>query len=231
MDRFDEMRSLSFGQNGYPAQPVVTGLFNCSELVGEARQDETANLTQICITPTTTQKMYYNTVSPIPTLNFAHADFKNNSSMVHMFYGSNFTEIDLSNQKISVPTNMSQMFRDCQNLTKVNLSNFSTEQTNWLDRVFSGCSNLKELNLENFSSLQLKGIYGAFEGCQNLEGELDLSGMDFDSSVTELSLASTFSNCQKITKVTTKERWLENKKITSLANFCKNCYWRAYNRG
>ena len=115
------------------------------------------------------------------------------TSCANWFYGlSAVTEISGITPYLDTRavTNMSGMFRGCENLKSLDLRGFDTTQVTTMQYMFSGCQNLDELDLSSFRtpSLAGNGMAYIFQKCGTANINLDLSGFD-TSMYTSLAYA------------------------------------------
>ena len=92
-------------------------------------------------------------------------------------------------------TDMTEMFRNCNELTSIDLSNFDASNVVYMSGMFYYCFRITALDLSNFDTSKVKDMGYMFYNCSNLT-KLDLSSFD-TSNVTEMSVM--FSNCYELT--------------------------------
>ena len=80
----------------------------------------------------------------------------------------NLTTLDVSNFDTSKVTNMMYLFNYCRNLTTLDLSNFNTSNVTDMYSMFSDCDNLLNLNLSNFNTSNVTDMGSMFRYCPNL---------------------------------------------------------------
>ena len=120
--------------------------------------------------------------------------FENDKVLTNIVFGDNFNT--------SYDTNMTAMFRGCNNLTELDLRMFDTSNVKSMDtssittfeKIFYHCTSLKSLNVSNFNTSNVTNFYDMFNGCSSLK-ELDVSG--FDTSKT-VSMGNMFSGCSSL---------------------------------
>ena len=113
-------------------------------------------------------------------------------SCEHMFYNSNFTNLNLSNWDTSNIINMIWMFSSCSNLTDLDISNFDTSNTINIKYMFAYCSKLKNINVNHFNINKITSIYGTFQNMSTLN-YLNLSNWD-TSNINEFTFAFSSNN-------------------------------------
>ena len=137
--------------------------------------------------------------------------FENDKVLTNIVFGDNFNT--------SNATNMTAMFRGCNNLTEldlrmfdtsnvksmynmfaesgiknVNLSSFDTSSITNFGKIFYHCTSLKSLNVSNFNTSNVTNFYDMFNGCSSLK-ELDVSGFDTSKAV---NMGNMFSGCSSL---------------------------------
>ncbi len=78
--------------------------------------------------------------------------------------------LDLSDVDTSNVTNMSAMFKDCDNITILDLYNFNTEKVEDMSSMFEKCSELKCIISPDFATASVTNSANMFAGCNNLVG-------------------------------------------------------------
>lgn len=90
------------------------------------------------------------------------------TDMSNMFYGCNFTTLDLSSFDTSSVTNMMYMFKYCSNLTTLDLSSFDTSAVTSMGGMFENCSKLATLDLSSFDTSSVTNMSFMFYDCSKL---------------------------------------------------------------
>ena len=116
--------------------------------------------------------------------------FENDKVLTNIVFGDNFNT--------SNATNMTAMFRGCNNLTELDLRMFDTSNVKSMYNMFAE-SGIKNVNLSSFVTHNLDGggMQRMFLKCTKLES-LDLSSFD-TSSITNFE--KTFGGCSSLTKL------------------------------
>ena len=104
------------------------------------------------------------------TLKVVFKDFDTSAvtDMSNMFYGCNFTTIDLTSFNTSAVTNMMYMFKYCNRLTTLDLSNFDTSSVTSMGGMFDNCDRLTTLDLTSFNTSAVTNMMYMFYDCANL---------------------------------------------------------------
>lgn len=92
-------------------------------------------------------------------------------------------------------TNMSQMFKNCENMTNLDLSEFNTSKVTNMSHMFEWCRQLKIPDFSNFDMSNVTDISHMFMRCNELTSS-DLLNLD-TSNVTNMN--GTFSECMSLT--------------------------------
>ena len=95
---------------------------------------------------------------------FKDFDTSSVTDMSSMFYGCNFSTLDLSNFDTSAVTNMNNMFKYCDRLTTLDLSSFDTSAVTNMGFMFYNCNNLTTIignhTLEEVQDGTIKALKG-----------------------------------------------------------------------
>ena len=134
----------------------------------------------------------------------AYFDLKtsNKTNYSQLFERYTGETLDVSNLDTSNVTNMSYMFRHCNNLTSLNVSNWDTSNVTNMSHMFSNCYKLIEIiGIENFNTSNVTsfcgGDFGLFSNCESLT-QLDLSNWD-TSNITDMCYM--FRECTNLTQL------------------------------
>ena len=120
------------------------------------------------------------------------------TDMSSMFKGCNeLTSLDLSGFNTAKVTDMSNMFNGCSKLSSLNLSSFNTAAVTDMSNMFHYCSELTSLIVTNFNTSNVKDMSSMFAGCSKLT-ELDVRNFN-TGKVTNMS--SMFSSCAELTGI------------------------------
>ena len=137
----------------------------------------------------------------------------NATNMTAMFRGcNNLTELDLSNFDTSNTTSFQHMFDNCSNLTTLNLSSFDTSNVTHMNYMFYKCSKLTNLDLSSFNTSNVIEMGTMFGDCTSLK-TLNLSNFDTSSVI---SFRETFYNCSSLESLN-----LSNFNTSSATNMSK----------
>lgn len=159
-----------------------------------------------------------------------------------LFFGTEFTKIDLRGVDTSKATSMRGMFAMCKDLVELNLSGLDTSNvtnmsnmfyyneltkldlcgfitTNVTDMsgMFSYCHKLTELRLQGVYTASLVNMKDMFCGCESLQS-LDVSCFD-TSNVTSMSGA--FKECRALTELRLDN--FNTSKVTDMFEMFKEC--------
>lgn len=121
----------------------------------------------------------------------------NVTNMSRMFYGSDISNIDLSNFNTSSVTSMCEMFGYCKRLTSLNISHFNTNNVTDMGLMFRFCWSLARLDLSNFNTSNVTSMRNMFEYCLNLE---DIEITNFNTSNVE-DMQYMFEHCSSLTSI------------------------------
>ena len=177
---------------------------------------------------TYTTKVYADSLDNLPTnISFSGkttlltVDKLNTSNVTNMSYMfrdcNNLTSINLSGFGTSNVTDMSYMFYSCTRLTSLDLSNFDTSNVTTMRAMFQICNSLTSLDLSNFDTSNVTNMLDMFSACSGLTS-LDVSGFD-TSKVADMS--NMFNGCSGLTSlpITT---FGNNTNYSQLYNACHN---------
>ncbi len=103
-------------------------------------------------------------------------------------------KLDLNDIDVSEITDMSELFRKCNNLSEVEVSNWDTSNVINMEDMFKECKNIKKISCENWDVSNVTNMKGVFNFCKNLEMDLSF----WDVSKMELS-DGMFCGCSKFT--------------------------------
>ena len=121
----------------------------------------------------------------------------NVTDMSYMFrYCQNLTSLDLSSFNTSNVTNMSWMFGGCENLTSLDLSSFNTSNVTDMDNMFFD-SGLASLDLSSFNTANVTNMRNMFIYCRSLTN-LDLSSFN---TANVADMAQMFMQCERLTSL------------------------------
>ena len=98
---------------------------------------------------------------------FKDFDTSSVTDMSSMFYGCNFSTLDLSSFNTSAVTNMHEMFKYC-NLSTLDLSSFDTSAVTSMGGMFDNCDRLTTLDLSSFDTSAVTNMDFMFYNCNNL---------------------------------------------------------------
>ena len=112
--------------------------------------------------------------------------FENDKVLTNIVFGDNFNT--------SNATNMTAMFRECNNLTELDLRMFDTSNVRNMGNMFLNCTKLESLDLSMFDTSNVMDMGGMFLNCTKLES-LDLSSFD-TSSIT--NFGKIFYHCTSL---------------------------------
>ena len=141
----------------------------------------------------------------------------NITDMSYMFrYCENLTSV-ICDWNTSQATTMSHMFANCSNLLQLDVSNWNTSKTNQMQYIFGMCISLSSLNVSNWDTSQVTNMEGVFNNCSSLTS-LDVSNWNTSNVTTMVSL---FRMCSSLTSLDLNN-W-NTSKVTDLTNTFKEC--------
>ena len=155
-------------------------------------------------------------LSNLKTISFRYPNLPNLRSAAKMFDACRADRIDLEGFDTSLITDMSSMFRNCNNLKVLDISGFDTENVSIMAEMFRGCSSLTTLNTSSLQTSNVTIMASMFAGCSSLT-KLDLSNLD-TSKVTNMD--SMLSNCISLTELNV-EGW-DTSNVTSMPYLLAN---------
>lgn len=97
----------------------------------------------------------------------------------------NLVSIDLKGLDTGKVTDMESMFDGCCNLSSLDVSGFDTRNVINMSRMFDRCNSLTNLNITNFNTGNVTDMSNMFNGCSGLT-DLDLSNFN-TAKVTNMS--------------------------------------------
>ena len=136
--------------------------------------------------------------------------FENDKVLTNIVFGDNFNT--------SNATNMTAMFRGCNNLTELDLRMFDTSNVKSMYNMFAE-SGIKNVNLSSFVTHNLDGggMQRMFFNCTKLEN-LDLSSFD-TSKVTDMSFM--FRECSGLTSLDLSN--FDTSQVTDMSQMFNYC--------
>ena len=145
-------------------------------------------------------------------------EYRPSSTARWFSYCSELTEIKglehLNTEKV---TDMSEMFKGCENLLSLNLQKFNTSQVTDMNSMFYQCSNLVTLDLQSFNTEKVTNMSAMFSNCSSLDS-LNLQKFN-TSQVTDMN--SMFYECSKLTIL--KLQSFNTEKVTDMSSMFKGC--------
>jgi len=148
-------------------------------------------------------------------------DYLNTSGVTDMTYlfrsCNDLTALDTSNFNTSNVTNMIGMFYACSSLTSLELNNFDTSKVDSMRYMFWGCNDLTTLIISNFDTGAVTNMQAMFESCSSLTS-LNVSFFD-TSSVTIMT--NMFYNCSNLTSLDLAS--FDTSIVTSMSYMFQSC--------
>ena len=145
-------------------------------------------------------------------------DTSNVTDMTCMFrYCNNLQSIDLNNFDTENVTNMYSMFDGCSKLTSLNLSSFNTKNVTNAEQMFGQMIGLTSLDLSSFDTSKLTSARRMFWNCYNLKN-LNLNGWS-TSNITDM--AEMFYCCYTLNSITLNNFNTEN--VTNMYSLFYGC--------
>ena len=114
-------------------------------------------------------------------------------------------------------TNMSCMFRDCENLKSIDVSHFNTENVTDMSRMFYECKNVRALDVSKFNTSKVNNMYSMFDDCWRLKS-LDVS--KFNTS-NVASVAYMFDNCNSLETIDVSN--FDTRNVTNMKSMFSSC--------
>ena len=122
--------------------------------------------------PTTTYDWFYGMTSLQSIEDMKYLNTSEVTDMSYMFRGcNNLTSLDLSHFNTSKVTDMGSMFYECSKLTRLDLSHFNTSKVTDMTYMFSFCFNLQTIYVgDGWSTTAVKKSYHMFTYAEELVG-------------------------------------------------------------
>lgn len=141
------------------------------------------------------------------------------TNMSDMFRGcENLKSIDVSHFNTSNVTDMSNMFVECKNIKVVDVSKFNTSKVNNMYSMFDDCRSLKSLDVSKFNTSNVTRMNYMFNYCKSLE-TIDVSNFD-TRNVTYMN--SMFSSCSSLQSLNLANFNTEN--VIDMSDMFFDCY-------
>ncbi|MBO0456638.1 BspA family leucine-rich repeat surface protein [Enterococcus hulanensis] len=121
------------------------------------------------------------------------------TNMTEMFLNcTSLPSLDLSTFKTDYVTSMSRMFEGCKSITNINAANWITGRVTTMHKMFANCENLPQLYLTHFDTTQVYDMSGMFINCQKL-----ISSMFSFTTNTQnvISMADMYNGCSSLTSL------------------------------
>lgn len=121
------------------------------------------------------------------------------TNMTEMFLNcTSLPSLDLSTFKTDYVTSMSRMFEGCKSITNINAANWITGRVTTMHKMFANCENLPQLYLTHFDTTQVYDMSGMFINCQKLIS----STFSFTTNTQNvISMADMYNGCSSLTSL------------------------------
>ena len=195
---------------------IINGVPLKEESLGEWRTKAVFDKSFANFRPTSTAFWFSNfkgaTIEGMENLNTESV-----TDMSCMFYGCNFTSLDVSHLDTKSVTDMGFMFAECSSLTSLDLSRFNTENVTNMEGMFYSCSSLTTLDLSSFNTEKVTNMRGLFDHCTALTS-LNISNFNTDNVTT---MAGMFSECSSLISLNVSNFNTQN--VTDMACMFSGC--------
>ncbi|MDO7798982.1 BspA family leucine-rich repeat surface protein [Enterococcus avium] len=108
------------------------------------------------------------------------------------------TNVNLSQFKTDIVTDMTEMFLNCHSLLGLDLSTFKTDYVTKMAGMFEGCTSITNINAANWVTGRVTTMHKMFAGCENLP-QLYISHFD---TTQVIDMSGMFLNNYKLTSST-----------------------------
>ena len=144
----------------------------------------------------------------------------NVTDMSSMFKGcNNLRSVSLSGMNTGKVTNMHALFWDCNALQTIDLSTLDTRSVADMSGMFNYCNSLKTVDLSGVNTASVTDMNNMFYYCSSLT-DLDLSSFN-TASVTNMRYM--FEGCSSLTKITVSETGWTTKAVNSGTAMFSGC--------
>ena len=144
----------------------------------------------------------------------------NVTDMSNMFKGcNNLRSVSLSGMNTGKVTNMHGLFWDCNALQTIDLSTLDTRSVTDMSGMFNYCNSLKTVDLSGVNTASVTDMNNMFYYCSSLT-DLDLSSFN-TASVTNMRYM--FEGCSSLTKITVSETGWTTKAVNSGTAMFSGC--------
>ena len=144
----------------------------------------------------------------------------NVTDMSNMFKGcNNLRSVSLSGMNTGKVANMHGLFWDCNALQSIDLSTLDTRSVTDMSGMFNYCSGLKTVDLSGVNTASVTDMNNMFYYCSSLT-DLDLSSFN-TGSVTNMRYM--FEGCSSLTKITVSETGWTTNAVTSATAMFRGC--------
>ena len=122
--------------------------------------------------------------------------------------------------KINEPTDLSEMFHECDCLSKINkINKWKTSNLKSIKEMFNGCRALEELpDISEFVTNKITDLSSIFEGCEIIDNLPGISNWDVENVE---SLKDIFNGCQYLESLDLS-KW-KPKKLKTIESMFQNC--------
>lgn len=152
------------------------------------------------------------------TIDCTNLDMSLVSDASYMFYNCNYLEsIDISTWETPALTNMTYMFANCSNLQSLAAQRINTSSVTVMPSLFSGCKKLASLDVSGWDVSRVSNFSSVFNGCEELV-TLDVSRW-VTSSATYMG--NLFYGCAKVEELDLSG--FDTSRVYSLVSMFQNC--------
>jgi len=123
--------------------------------------------------------------------------------------------------KINEPTDLSEMFYECDCLSNINIKNkWNTSNVTTMRGMFYGCKALKNLpDISKWVTNKINDLSSMFEGCEILESLSDLSIWKVENVK---NMSNMFCGCESLKQLPNFSEW-ETDKLETISSMFQNC--------
>lgn len=141
------------------------------------------------------------------------------TNMTEMFLNcTSLPSLDLSTFKTDYVTNMSRMFEGCTSITNINAANWVTGRVTTMHKMFASCENLPQLYISHFDTTQVADMSGMF--LNNFK--LASATFSFTTNTQNvISMADMYNGCKSLTSLDISHMNTQN--VQNMYGMFANC--------
>ena len=137
-------------------------------------------------------------------VNFNDIDISNIDNLEHLFYKTEYTNIDVSMWDTSHVESMEFLFGRCDNLKYVDISDWNVEKCSKFNGMFYNCGKLIKLDLSKWNMISATDLRSMFFYCTDLKSIGNISNWD----IRKVQLINTmFCMCENIEDLGDLKNW------------------------